>query len=118
MSQSGYNPGHTIAEVGAAAYQRLWDRARSGGVDDQTAAGVDTFTALQFTLSGGGPGSDIVFLLDAPLEEGGEVREGFYSYYESGGTYVEPFGRTDGQLLLDALLSEPSSEDESDEEEG
>lgn len=105
MSASSYTEGKSIREVTQDNYRRLLSRADAGELNDETAAGVGRLIALQFTLSGGGPGSDVVFLLDGELEEGGEVREGFYSYYEAGGTEVVAFGATDGQMILDGLLS-------------
>jgi hypothetical protein len=120
MTESSYNPGVTIEQVARNDYRGIWQAARDGKLDAAESYEIATYTAIQVTLSGGGPGADLVFVLTDPLEEGGEVREGFFSYYEADGSHVIPIGARDGQMLLDALTGRgelPADEDEEDDDE-
>ena len=91
------------AAYGAAA---LVVGAGSGSTSTETAAGSRVFRAETFTLSGGGPGSDITFIIDDEYVPGfprEEVVEAFYTYYDGGRTATVRLDREEAKATYRAL---------------
>lgn len=111
MTESSFHPHHSIADVARDGYRTLWEAARQGKLKPDDGYGQEVLRAVQFTLSGGGPGSDIVFLLDSD----GDAKEGFYSYFESQGSHVVPIPPRDAQMIYERLSDVPDDEDDEDD---
>ena len=107
---------HTLAVYGnetnleAAAYGAagLIVGADTGSTNTETAAGAQTFRAETFTLSGGGPATDITFIIDDEYIPGfkEEVREAFYTYYDGGRTATVRLDLEDAQATYRALTKQ------------
>ena len=98
---------HTLTVYGnennleAAAYgaARLLADIKTGETNTETAAGWQTYRAETFTLSGGGPGSDLTVICN---DYDGEPVEAFYTYYDGGRTATVRLDRADA---IDAYLA-------------
>lgn len=111
---------HTLAVYGnetnleAAAYGAagLIVGADTGTTSTETAAGSQTFRAETFTLSGGGPATDITFIIDDEYVPGfkEEVREAFYTYYDGGRTATVRLDLEDAQATYRALTKQAPRE--------
>lgn len=111
---------HTLAVYGnetnleAAAYGAagLIVGATTGSTSTETAAGAQTFRAETFTLSGGGPATDITFIIDDEYVPGfkEEVREAFYTYYDGGRTATVRLDLEDAQATYRALTKQAPRE--------
>lgn len=82
----------TNLEAAAYGAARLIADISTGETNEETAAGSMIYRAETFTLSGGGPGSDITFIID---EESSEPVEAFYTYYDGGRTATVRLDRAD-----------------------
>jgi len=112
---------HTLTVYGnetnleAAAYGAagLIVGADTGTTNIWTAAGAQTFRAKTFTLSGGGPATDITFIIDDEHTPGfpeDEVREAFYTYYDGGRTATVHLDMDHAQSVYRALTEQLPSE--------
>lgn len=102
----------TNLEAAAYGAAGLVVGASTGSTNTETPAGSQTFRAETFTLSGGGPGSDITFIIDDGYVPGfpqEEVREAFYTYYDGGRTATVRLDRADAIDVYLALTRQPAS---------
>ena len=99
---ASYGQTGTIQEVTDAHAEALVAKVQAGGLHPDDSFGETRFTAIEYTLTGGGPGSDVTILLD----EDGDVHGGFYSYYEFGGTATAPLDKRSAEAIYQALIEE------------
>lgn len=92
----------TNLEAAAIGAAELIVGASTGDTTTGTAAGSSMFRAETFTLSGGGPGSDITFIIDDQFPGPDEMVEAFYTYYDGGRTATVRLDRADA---LDTYLA-------------
>lgn len=95
---SSYQPDRSVVQVATDEYRDLWAHARAEDLKPSD-ADHEELTAHQFTLSAGGPGSDLTILADSA----GDAREGFFNYYEPSGGHIIAIGAGDAQRFLDQL---------------
>lgn len=98
----------TNLEAAAYGAAGLIVGADTGSTNTETAAGAQTFRAETFTLSGGGPATDITFIIDDEYIPGfkEEVREAFYTYYDGGRTATVRLDLEDAQATYRALTKQ------------
>jgi hypothetical protein len=94
-----YDDGLTMLEQSAEFAAKLIDGAYTGETNIETAAGRSTHTAETFTLSGGGPASDLTVILN----DGGEPIEAFHTYYDGGKTATVYLDRANANEVFAAL---------------
>lgn len=123
MPESVFHPGHTVADVCRRQAMALLAGSRDDArgedaVTSETAAGAQTGRYVEYTLSGNGPGSCIVFLWDG--DEADEwPREATFAYYENGAYEAHYFGPFDAARILAGLNRDPDEvldEDDADDE--
>lgn len=99
----------TNLEAAAYGAAGLIVGADTGSTNVETAAGSQVFRAETFTLSGGGPATDITFIIDDAYVPGfpdDEVREAFYTYYDGGRTATVRLDLADAQATYRALTQQ------------
>lgn len=105
---TSYRPGLTVREAGAESLATLLAGCRDGSIDAEYPAGVERLHAVQLTLSGGGPGSDITFLFreSDPMPDHEPV-EAWFAYYDGGVSVAFRLDRADAVDVWLALNSYP-----------
>ena len=94
-------------EAAAHGAAQLLAETRTGETNTETAAGTMTYRAETFTLSGGGPASDLTVICN---DYDGEPIEAFYTYYDGGRTATVRLDRADAIDLYLALTQQFPSE--------
>lgn len=109
LQPSKYVDGRSIRDEGNRLLSDLLARAQAGDVSGSEKAGFDQKQVVEVTMSGGGPGWHLLFVMTLPNEEEPqEIVEAYSVYFESGGvssTYVTPW---DAKVLWKALFESES----------